>query len=700
MPRGLAATHGPTTLVLDAGCVGFALWTLAANLCAFAGLSLYAALVLAGAASVACLAVAWRRTRGFGTRLKERLVSLLTRSCEPESRLVAEEACPPVRLWFSCAAALSGVLLALAYRETGSVMLLWLLAVALLLAGVLTETFPSYRLEPVGARFSAEAFLWALGVVVAAITLVAHRPSSDDTFYINIAVAAADSPGAPLLAGDTMIGVPGLELNLPIYKVHAIEALTGVLALLLRVRALDVAYFVVPTAAALLTPLALGRLFRTLLPGSRALWATGFALLFLLVEGSAYAGFANHAFVRLHHGKGIFLTLAVPTLIVYALRFGAEPTRARFAMLLAAEVASVGLTSTAMWIAPLVLACSLACVFRPDRTRIRAFALGLFASAYPVGLGLSLRGQLADVLPSMASDVEVAPVPTGVPVEAEHLIADALSIGLDGIDVQAMTLLVILSGWAFYRPGTAARRFLLTYVLMFFLFGWNPLLAPFEKAVVSPLFERIVWVLPVPALVALGFSSLMVERAPRLVHYGTRIVALSLVVVFLTFVPNTYALSRANFVTLKRPAHKAAREFEIAHLLNELTPGRGFVLAPQGISVWMTTEQLHAYPLATKPKYLRKQPSMPREEAALREALMRFAEGMNDHGKPASKGYIQRFEPTLAAALERFRIATACFPHDARTAGAFRRALRAAGFSRAMVHDDWEIWTRPPKPAG
>jgi len=49
-----------------------------------------------------------------------------------------------------------------------------------------------------------------LGVGCAAVALVAHRPDLDDSFYVNVAVAAADSPERPLLREDTLHGIPGL----------------------------------------------------------------------------------------------------------------------------------------------------------------------------------------------------------------------------------------------------------------------------------------------------------------------------------------------------------------------------------------------------------------------------------------------------------------------------------------------------------
>ena len=69
--------------------------------------------------------------------------------------------------------------------------------------------------------------LWVVAAAGVILMLISHRPDADDAFYVNVAVAAADVPGRALLSADTMHGIPGLPLYLPVYRVHSYELLNG-----------------------------------------------------------------------------------------------------------------------------------------------------------------------------------------------------------------------------------------------------------------------------------------------------------------------------------------------------------------------------------------------------------------------------------------------------------------------------------------
>ena len=105
---------------------------------------------------------------------------------------------------------------------------------------------------------------------------------------MNLAVTAADHPAQPLLAHDSLHGVAGIEMSLPVYRVHSLELLVAGLSRLTGRPVLDVAHLWLPALAALLIPLAYARLFRLLIP-ERWLWAVGIAVAYLL-----YANGGSH----------------------------------------------------------------------------------------------------------------------------------------------------------------------------------------------------------------------------------------------------------------------------------------------------------------------------------------------------------------------------------------------------------------------
>ena len=59
-----------------------------------------------------------------------------------------------------------------------------------------------------------------LSIVCALTVAVSHRANEDDAFYLNMAVAAADAPAAPLLAGDTLHGYDDVPMDLPVFRIN------------------------------------------------------------------------------------------------------------------------------------------------------------------------------------------------------------------------------------------------------------------------------------------------------------------------------------------------------------------------------------------------------------------------------------------------------------------------------------------------
>ena len=135
---------------------------------------------------------------------------------------------PP--LWLLRIGALvAGVAAALSFAARPDVIQLWWIAVIVLgFAAVAVCFTDATRTSPVrSASGASEILLWLLAATVVVVTLISHRPDTDDAFYVDVAVATADIPQLALLSVDTMHGIPDLPLHLPVYRVDSYELMNG-----------------------------------------------------------------------------------------------------------------------------------------------------------------------------------------------------------------------------------------------------------------------------------------------------------------------------------------------------------------------------------------------------------------------------------------------------------------------------------------
>jgi hypothetical protein len=89
--------------------------------------------------------------------------------------------------------------------------------------------------------------------------------------------------------------------------------------------------------------------------------------------------------IRLWQGKAVFVAVLVPILFVFLHEYAERPTRRLLLLLAASGVAGVGLTTTAIFVVP-VIACGslLGLAFRAPRRAAAGFAALV---AYPVLAG-------------------------------------------------------------------------------------------------------------------------------------------------------------------------------------------------------------------------------------------------------------------------------------------------------------------------
>lgn len=670
MPRAVAgSTAAAGDRICDAACAAFAVWTLCCHAVVAAGGSLQHVLALFGAIGLVAAAV----------------VLPAARRRRPAAPTGAPPAPPPGRPWRGVRAAglalgLAGVL-GFALHENA--LALWWCGVGSLAlgAGAFLLAEPA-RVEAPAASRRLELGLFGLGLLLAAITFLIHRPDIDDAFYVNLAVAAADAPTAPLLVGDTLHGIPNLSLHLPVYRLHSYELLNGALAYLSGIPAIYVFHWIAAPLGALFLALAHARLFRRLTPRA---WLAGVAAVavVVLVVGETHRWHGNFALVRMWQGKSILLFVLMPLVYSYAIEFGLRPSARGWLLLAAAQIGAVGASSTALWAAPASALAGMAAVVRPTRRDLRVFAVGALASLYVLGAGLALKPEMAK--PGSSASAQ--------PAATADRLDEALATTLGDGRLRGFALASVLAGWALWGPGLA-RRFAVAVPLA----AWLVLLSPYwdgwvRANVTGSSYWRAMWALPVPVLISLVLISPLASGAGRGRRRLGALASAALTLGFAVAVPRYAAVSERNTgggtgIRLGwPPALKVPEEeYRWAVALHESVPAGSTVVAPPDVSVWLPTFQHPVYPVMVRGSYLEVYvDQLGIAELRRRAVVTRYSEGLAS-GPRASLIFRE--------GLERWNVRGVCI-RNSEYASEARGILRDLGFRRTLQSTDREIWVRP-----
>lgn len=510
--------------------------------------------------------------------------------------------------------------------------------------------------------------LWALGLLCAAVALIAHRPDHDDGVYMSLAAGTAEFPGRAILSFDATYGIPGLPISFPPYKVHSIETFYGALSWLLRIPVLAAAHLVSAPLWSFLTPFAFARLFGAL-DERRALWGAGAVTALLVLDGSGHACFGNLAFVRMFQGKSAFLCVFAPLTAAYALLYMEAPSSRRWLLLAAALVSCVGMSSSALWAGPVLAALALAAGLRKDSWRT-AF-LGATAAAYPAALALALRASVHD---AVSGGVRLAEGMEG------PLLSRTAFYSVGTAPRQAAVALALAAAAALSWPGAGARLLLLQ--LAAFLALFNPWTAAWTALHLTsvPAYYRVFWILPLP--LAAGLLGMAADPGAD----RRRRLAAGLGLAF-ALVPTRFALAPSNGVRLGLPGLKVPAQFPLVKAVNAALSGRT-VMAPLEVSNWLVTENRHAFPLLAKPTpYDSLALTLGFPEMARRERLMSHLGGERPAPLPDAE-----FEKALSDYSAGGVVLTSALPW----APAVRTTLGKAGFVPDATLFGYELWTRRP----
>jgi hypothetical protein len=554
----------------------------------------------------------------------------------------------------------------------------WLWGGALACLGLGAAVFwaaePPHVEPPLRGR-GAEAALWGMAIGCVVIALITHRPDWDDTFYVNVAVAAADFPTRPLLAGDTLLGLDGLPLYLAAHRIHTYELANAALSWLTGIPAIYAFHWVSAALGAALVPLAFAVLFRLLAPREWP-WAVLALLVVLVAAGETHRWYGNLALVRMWQGKAIYLFVFTPLVYAAAIRFSLGPGWRRWGWLAAAQIAAVGCSSSAVWAAPAAAWLAMVAALRPNAEGLRRFGWGALTSVYPLAAGLLLRGDMQSALDTMLGD----------PTEALSVIF--VTVLGDG-RLYVFALASVLAAWALCPRGLGQR-----FAIIVPLGVWVVLLDPYTRDWIAanltgPSYWRTLWSLPVPVLMALALIAPVRFHATTGQRVAGATACVAALVGFALAIPKFSALSSQNGgaekvgIRVGKPGLKVPeREYRWAALLNEVAPERSIVLAPPRVSAWVPTFHGHAYPLLARHMYMKFRGE--HLDIRSRIALTAYVGGV-EHGDD--------FGEDFRKALDHFDVRAVCL-RNAATADQAREALVQAGFTRQVTSPSFQIWVR------
>lgn len=685
------AWRGPTpavvlALLTDGPTVAYGLWTIVSTLTATTGASTRSGLT-PGALVCALLSAAfglivWRKPTWIGAyvRSAEELPAQESLVLSSRARIGLLVAIPfAIAVWMA----------------TRSLVALWAIAlVGYWLAtaiGIVQQSGPPHEPARSATDLAIEQrrlrILHVLALACAVFTLLAIRPRTDDPFYLSMSVSVGDFPDQPLLATRTLHGAESDTLSAqPMfapYKIHSFETLAGYIAYLTGIDVSVIVHFGIATLFGWLTVFALARLMRWLLPASWLL-ATAATLSYLVIDGTAGRGYANQAFVRMFNGKAAMLSFAVPLILLYGLRFGARATASRFVLLALAQIGAMGMSSTGIWLAPILAVLAAAAGTPRARELPKTILLGSLSAAYVLAMGAWIFMQLpADKGVIITTG---APAPTGSAIEIGAASLAFVLPDVLGPERTAIALLTVFTlAWVLAR-GVAAFRLLAYLGVALVTVLVNPWLTTVVGRLItgSITYERVFWILPVPIAIGLAVAHIQRWLALRIAPRAALIAACAMLLGFYAVSVERTVIGESNRAWMQfPPALKVwpmARA--VAERLCKLAPHGNTILASAAVSQQLVTIGGCGHPVIADERWL----VAPIEEKERRIAFQRYISVYEDIAAADVPEFRQN--------LDRYRVKVIAMTPEGLRNREVKTQLRAHGFKKMAIVATQHIWLR------
>jgi hypothetical protein len=405
--------------------------------------------------------------------------------------------------------------------------------------------------------------VWAIGLAVVSLLLL--DPDPDDAFYVHFGswvAAHGQFPTRDVVYSNQVF--PALYYP----PVFSYEALTGTVSRIMGLSVVDLQYLVVTPAGTVLSVLATWRLLRAWRVPMVALALTA-TLVFLLYDAAHHMTFGAFFANRMWQGKVLLLAILVPLLFALLHDYGDRPRPRRLVLLFAAGAAAVGLSTTGIFLVPVIAGgCLLPVLFRrPSLASLRTAFVGFVATcAYPLAAGAVTKlggGRTPDVY--TAADV--------IPSKLVHFVLGTGGFAMLGLGAVLITPSLL-------RRVSAGQMLAGTALLVGVLVSPRVPEQIFDFTGLGRVLWRLTWAMPAAALV--GALSVLVAgtRGPVWVR-GLPAVALC-VVLALT---GQSVWERDSKAIADHPVLKRARQqlADARMILPHTRPG-DLILAPKGLS--------------------------------------------------------------------------------------------------------------------
>ena len=232
---------------------------------------------------------------------------------------------------------------------------------------------------------SSGAFNSGLCILAGGIWLIYFlllRPDGDDAFYLNLPIGIK-SAAHGMMVWDTMHGHAELPILGSNYRVESLPTLIAAVSWITNISVATVAHLIIPTIWCIVLAAALSVIGYSFF-GSRWWMFAVLSVLSTMLFPETLQSWGAHGITRLFHGKAPLILIIVPLTIFFAAKMDRSGLdfKTSLGVLTLLQCAALGLTSNAIYLAPLVLGVSLVAGLM-ERSGGEAKRLLLLASTLP-----------------------------------------------------------------------------------------------------------------------------------------------------------------------------------------------------------------------------------------------------------------------------------------------------------------------------
>lgn len=457
--------------------------------------------------------------------------------------------------------------------------------IVVIIGWVLRTELSRQLLRSVIARPSLLIALLACCVFGSLLSLMSHRPDSDDTFYVPNVIYYLEHPDESMGFEAHFID-SGFE-NEKFVAYHRcsipFEYSQGILAYIASTHLLNIYYFLGPALFGFMIPLTWFYLIsRFSLPVRSAIAGAFFTCLSLLLMGEQHRSFGNFAFNRIFQGKTVMLAVGLPFFAGLTMDFFRSRSIRTWIYLFVTSTAMIGATVSTAALIPMfafVLAVSCSFSYLPNMKErfIRSFSY-FCTLLYPALYALSI------ILVSMNQ--------LGADKAINKVWPTTFYDNICFVAGPVVTLFVIIGTvFSIKLIQKHHRRFLALWFLLPLVCYLNPLVFPFIlRYVTSPnIYWRVFYLIPFPLVVGLASAALLskLENKNAVLWYAAFTIAAAFFLA--THLPTSSSSvfrSKIDVTKLNAPEYKLNKvHLARARQVLEMKPPAGSMLAVPDVSM-------------------------------------------------------------------------------------------------------------------